>query len=116
MLKLILAIALPLAISFGCGYGVRDWVSRRRRKEARKRFYERYPKSQPEAHGPKIETTTVAIRGELTIRELCERLSRLENRIVDNTLEIAAFRDEARSEFVAIRELLQRNFEEPQAA
>jgi hypothetical protein len=116
MLKLILVIMLPLAISFASGYGVRDWVSRRRRKEVRKRFYERHLKSQLETRGQKIETTTVAIGKELTIRELCERLSRLEDRIADNTLEIAAFRDEAQSEFVAIRELLRRNFEEPQPA
>jgi hypothetical protein len=116
MLKLILVIMLPLAISFACGYGVRDWVSRRRRKGVRKRFYERYPKSQPEAHRPKIETTTTAIPRELAIRELHEQLSRLEDRIANTTLEIKAFRDEARSEFGAIRELLQRKFEEPQLA
>jgi hypothetical protein len=36
---------LPLALSFACGYGVREWISRRRRAAARKKYYERYPKA-----------------------------------------------------------------------
>jgi hypothetical protein len=79
-----------LAISFACGYGVREWISRRRRREARK----------------KTETLTIAV--------LHERLGRLEDRIASTTLEIEAFRDEGRSEFVATRELLERKFEDSQ--
>jgi hypothetical protein len=110
MLKLILAVTFLLTISFASGYGVRDWKSRRRRKEVRKKFYQRY---RPDTLAPKTETTIGASRRELTIRELQERLSQLENRIADTILEIEAFRDEVRIEFFATRELLERNFENP---
>jgi hypothetical protein len=110
MLKLIVAVIFLLTISFASGYGVRDWMSRRRRKEVRKKFYQRY---RPDALAPKTETATGASRRELTIRELQAQLSQLENRIADAILEIEAFRDEARSEFFATRELLERKFEEP---
>ena len=53
MIKLILVIMFALAISFACGYGVRDWMSRRRRKEVRKKFYEKY---RPDVLSPKTET------------------------------------------------------------
>jgi hypothetical protein len=79
MHKLMLVIMFLLAISFACGYGLRDWISRRRRKEVRKKFYERYPK--PHAYPSKTETMTGATHRELTIQELDERLNRLENRI-----------------------------------
>jgi hypothetical protein len=60
MLKLILDI-VPLVVIFACGYSVRDWMSGRRRKEARKRYYERHPAiPKPEAHAPKIETKASA--------------------------------------------------------
>jgi hypothetical protein len=110
MLKLILAAAFLLTISFASGYGLRDWMSRRRRKEVRKKFYQRY---RPDALAPKTETMVGASRRELTIWELQERLSQLENRIADAILETKAFRDEARIEFFATRELLERNFGEP---
>jgi hypothetical protein len=72
MLELILVIS----VSFATGYGVRDRMSRRRRKEARKRYYERHPAIlKPDARAPKIETATGATGKELTIRELHERLS-----------------------------------------
>jgi hypothetical protein len=86
MLNLILYI-LPLAVMFACGYGVRDWMSRRRRKKARRRRYERQstiPK--PDELAPKIETNTNATGREPTIRELHERLSRVEDRIFDTGL------------------------------
>src|SRR5215467_6218330 len=108
MVRLIMVIMLPPVISFACGYGVRDWMSRRRRREVRKKFYER---CKPDAHAPTTETTSVATRRELTIRELQERLSRLEDRIADATLEIEAFREEARSEFASTRDLLERKLE-----
>jgi hypothetical protein len=111
MLKLILVIMFPLAISFACGYSLRDWISRRRRKEVRKRFYEKH---RPEPLPPKTETMTGASRRELTIQELNERLSRLEDKIVNTTLEIEAFRRETQIEFFATRELLEQKFEEPQ--
>ena len=104
MLKLILVIMFPLAISFACGYSLRDWISRRRRKEVRKRFNEKY---NPEA-------VSGASRRELTIQELNERLSRIEDKIANTTLEIAAFRREAQIEFFTTRELLRAKFEEPQ--
>jgi len=111
MLKLILVIMFPLAISFACGYSLRDWISRRRRKEVRKRFNEKY---NPRALAPKTEAVTGASRRELTIQELNERLSRLEEKIVNTTLEIEAFRRETQIEFFATRELLEQKFEEPQ--
>jgi hypothetical protein len=111
MLKLILVLMFALAIGFACGYSVRDWMSRRRRKEVRKKFYERY---RPDALPPKTEAMTSASRRELTIQELNERLSRLEDKIVNTTLEIGAFRREAQIEFSAARELLEQKFEEPQ--
>jgi hypothetical protein len=78
MLELILVIS----VSFACGYGVRDRMSRRRRKEARKRYYERHPTiPKPEPHPPKIENMTAATGREPTIPELHERLSSLEDRI-----------------------------------
>jgi hypothetical protein len=83
MLKLIMLIFLfALAIGFACGYGVREWISHRRRKEARKDFASR--------------------TGEL---------SALETRIANTTSEIKALRDEARSEFAAVRSLLDRKSE-----
>ena len=111
MLKLILVIMFPLAISFACGYAVRDWMSRRRRKEVRKKFYEKY---RPDALPSKTETMTSASRRERTIQELSERLSRIEDKIANTTLEIAAFRREAQIEFFTTRELLRTKFEEPQ--
>jgi hypothetical protein len=110
MLKLIVAVIFLLTISFASGYGVRDWVSRRRRKEVRKKFYQKH---RPDAFALKTETTIGASRRELTIQELQERLSQLDNRIADAVLKIEAFRDEARSEFFATRELLERKSEEP---
>ena len=103
MLKLILVIMFPLAISFACGYAVRDWMSRQRRKEVRKKFYEKY---RPDALPSKTETMTSASRRERTIQELNERLSRIEDKIANTTLEIAAFRREAQIEFFTTRELL----------
>jgi hypothetical protein len=111
MLKLILVIVVPPAVSFACGYGVRDWMSRRRRKEIRKKFHEKY---RADALSPKTETMIGASRRELTIRELNERLSRLEDKIASTTLEIGAFRRETQMEFFATRELLEQKFEEPQ--
>ena len=110
MLKLIVALIFLLTISFASGYGVRDWMSRRRRKEVRKKFYQR---RRPDAFAPKTETTMGASRGEPIIQGLQERLSQLDNRIADAVLKIEVFRDEARSEFFATRELLERKFEEP---
>jgi len=95
MFNLIL-VMFPLAVSFACGYGVRDWMSRRRRKEARKRYDERHPTiPNPDAHAPKIETMASATPKEPTIRELQERLSRLEDRIFGVRLETETFRDQA---------------------
>jgi hypothetical protein len=110
-----LELIIMISVSFACGYGVRDWISRRRRKEARKRYYERHstiPK--PDAHAPKIATVTGATDKERTIRELHERLSRLEDRIFGTRSETETFRDEARSEFLATRTPLERKLEEPE--
>ncbi|HZE54730.1 MAG TPA: hypothetical protein VE111_15885 [Bradyrhizobium sp.] len=38
MFELILVL-LPLVISFACGYGLRAWMSRRRRAAAREKFH-----------------------------------------------------------------------------
>ena len=32
-----------LAVAFGCGYGVREYIARRRNTAARKKFYEEHP-------------------------------------------------------------------------
>lgn len=103
MLELILAIS----VSFACGYGVRARMSRRRRKEARKRYYERHSALKLDAHAPKAESMTGATGKKPTIWELDERLSRPEDRIFGTTLG-----DEARSEFVATRPLSERKSEE----
>jgi hypothetical protein len=110
MLKLISVIMSALAIGFAFGYGVRDWMSRRRRKEVRKKFYQKY---KHDALPPMTETMTGASRRELTIQELNERLSGIEDKIANTTLEIGAFRREAQIEFFATRELLRTKFEEP---
>ena len=110
MLNLIL-VMFPLAVSFACGYGVRDWMSRRRRKEARKRYNEKLPASKPDGHAPKIEPTTCAIHTEPTIQGLHERLSRLEERVFHTTSETGRLAVEARSEFVANRTLLEQKLE-----
>jgi hypothetical protein len=86
-------------------------MSRRRRKEARKKFYRKYG---PDAHAPETKTMIGATRGELTVQKLHERLSRLEDLIAGTTLEIEAFRREAQIEFFATRELLEQKFAEPQ--
>jgi len=39
----LIAVLLSLIISFACGYGVREWVSRRRHAAARKDYFERHP-------------------------------------------------------------------------
>ena len=111
MPKLILVMMFLPAISFACGYGLRDWISRRRRRKVRKRFHEKYT---PHALAPKTEAVTGASRRELTIQDVNERLSRLEDKIVNTTLEIEAFRRETQIEFFAARELLEQKFEEPQ--
>jgi hypothetical protein len=116
MLKLMLVILFPLAISFGCGYGLRDWISRRRRKEVRKKFYDRYRVPHAKTPAPKAEIMASPARREFTIRELDERLSKLEDRLADTRSGIEAFRDEVRSEFAATRELLEREFEEGSSA
>jgi len=38
---------LSLLISFACGYGVRELISRRRRVSAREKFRERHPEERP---------------------------------------------------------------------
>jgi hypothetical protein len=101
MLELNLMFVLPfaLAISFACGYGVREWISRHRRKEARKQ-------------ASKIESLTGAPPRDLIIREVHERLSRLDERISDTASKIEAFRREVQIEFFATRELVEQKFEE----
>jgi len=41
-------ILIMIAISFGCGYAVRDWISRRRHAADREQFYQRHPELRPE--------------------------------------------------------------------
>jgi hypothetical protein len=47
MLEMILGV-LPLLIAFGCGYGVRELISRHRRAVEREKFYQRHPEARPE--------------------------------------------------------------------
>jgi hypothetical protein len=37
----------PLLIGFACGYGVREWVSRRRRAAVLAEYYKRHPEERP---------------------------------------------------------------------
>lgn len=80
---ILLAFVFALAVSFACGYGLRDWMSRRRRKEVRKRFYERYQQPQINAQETRNEIMTRPTRAETSIRELDVRLSKLEIRITE---------------------------------
>ena len=41
-------ILIVIAISFGCGYAVRDWISRRRHAADREQFYQRHPELRPD--------------------------------------------------------------------
>jgi hypothetical protein len=44
--QLIIQIAplfVLLAVAFGCGYGVREFIAHRRRAAARKKFYDEHP-------------------------------------------------------------------------
>ena len=41
----LLPLLFLIIISFGCGYGVREWMSRRRRAVERKIYYERHPEA-----------------------------------------------------------------------
>lgn len=50
MLEIILW-AFQLLIAFGCGYGVRELLSRRRRAIEREKFYQRNPEKRPEEAG-----------------------------------------------------------------
>ena len=43
MFKLILFFIFNTTISFACGYGIREWISRRRRVAAQKEYFERHP-------------------------------------------------------------------------
>ena len=36
-------LLLLLAVAFGCGYGVREYIARRRNATARKKFYDEHP-------------------------------------------------------------------------
>jgi hypothetical protein len=38
---------LPLLVGFACGYGVREWVSRRRRAAVLAEYYKRHPEERP---------------------------------------------------------------------
>jgi hypothetical protein len=63
MHKLMLVIMSLWLLVLLADNGIHDWMSRQRRKEVRKKFYERHPKSQSDAHAPKIETMKAATAG-----------------------------------------------------
>ena len=45
-MQLIIELApllMSLAAAFGCGYGVREYIARRRNAAARKKFYDEHP-------------------------------------------------------------------------
>ena len=49
-MQLIIQIApllILLVVAFGCGYGVREYIARRRRAAARKIFHEEHPEFGP---------------------------------------------------------------------
>jgi hypothetical protein len=43
MLLALLLVLLLFFVGFGCGYGVREWIARRRRAVARMKFYKDNP-------------------------------------------------------------------------
>jgi len=43
MLSALLPLLTIVFVSFACGYGVREFIARRRRAAARKKFYEQNP-------------------------------------------------------------------------
>ena len=48
MLKLLLILLPLLLISFACGYGVRELISRRRRAAERAKYYQKHPEERPQ--------------------------------------------------------------------
>ena len=43
MLSALLLLLIIVFVSFACGYGVREFIARRRRAAARKKFYDEHP-------------------------------------------------------------------------
>jgi len=48
----LLPLLLVIVVSFGCGYGVREWISRRRGAAERAKYHERHPEERKD--WPKI--------------------------------------------------------------
>jgi hypothetical protein len=46
-MKTLLPLLFLILFSFGCGYGVREWVSRRRRAAEREKYYKAHPAERP---------------------------------------------------------------------
>jgi len=43
LMRAVILILLLLLISFACGYGIREWKSRRRHAAAREEYYRKHP-------------------------------------------------------------------------
>jgi hypothetical protein len=39
----LLAVLLLFSLGFACGYGIREWISRRRRAAEREKFHRKHP-------------------------------------------------------------------------
>jgi hypothetical protein len=44
-MRTLLHTIIPMAVSFAFGYALREWISRRRRAAARRKYYERHPEA-----------------------------------------------------------------------
>jgi hypothetical protein len=43
MISGLLPLLIIIVVAFACGYGLREYISQRRRDAARKQFHEKYP-------------------------------------------------------------------------
>jgi len=47
MILALLPLLVVIFVSFACGYGVRELISRRRRAAARENYYQKHPEERP---------------------------------------------------------------------
>jgi len=48
LLLALLPLLMIIVFSFACGYGLREWISRRRRAAAKEKYYQKYPEKRLE--------------------------------------------------------------------
>jgi hypothetical protein len=64
MFELILVL-LPLVISFACGYGLRAWMSHRRRAAAREKFHAQLREKRLDDQAPSLGLRSVGADKEI---------------------------------------------------